>query len=80
MRPQAYARGGVLSDFEKGLWSDFWEFANDKTKAAEMGIRAANGEAVSIKVRETASYNVSLRASGALSISPADEAVATPEL
>ncbi len=80
MRPQAYARGGVLTDFEKGLWADFWEFANDKTKAAEMGIRAANGEAVSIKVREGASYNVSLRASGGLSISPAVEANGAPEL
>jgi hypothetical protein len=68
MRPQAYARGGQLSDFEKRLWSDFWGFANDPIKAAEAGIRAANGEAVSIQIREGASYNVSLRASGGLSI------------
>lgn len=70
MRPQAYARGGSLSDFEKRLWSEFWEFANEPQKAAEMGIRAANGEAVSIKVREGKSYNISLRASGGLSIEP----------
>jgi hypothetical protein len=70
MRPQAYSRGGAMTEFEKELWSDFWEFANNRSKAAEQGIRAANGEAVSIKVRENTSYSVSLRASGGLSISP----------
>ncbi len=72
MRPQAYARGGAISDFEKQLWSEFWEFANDPKKASEMGIRAANGEAVSIKVRENHAYNIELRASGGLSIQPID--------
>ncbi len=73
MRPQAYSRGGVMSEFETKLWGDFWEFANDPKKAAEMGIRAANGEAVSIKVREGKTYNISLRASGGLSIAPVNE-------
>ncbi len=73
MRPQAYSRGGAMSEFEKKLWGDFWEFANDPKKAAEMGIRAANGEAVSIKVREGKTYSISLRASGGLSIAPIDE-------
>lgn len=72
MRPQAYARGGSLSDFEKRIWSEFWEFANNPTKATELGIRAANGEAVSIKVREGKAYNISLRASGGLSIEPVE--------
>lgn len=58
MRPQAYSRGGAMSEFEKKLWGDFWEFANDPKKAAEMGIRAANGEAVSIKVREGKTYKI----------------------
>lgn len=73
MRPQAYSRGGSMSDFEKKLWSDFWEFANDPKKAAEMGIRAANGEAVSIKVREGKTYSISLRASDGLSIKAIDD-------
>ena len=68
MRPQAYSRGGAMSDFERKLWADFWEFANDPKKAAEMGIRAANGEALSIKVREGKTYNISIRASGGNSI------------
>lgn len=70
MRPQAYSRGGALTEFEKQLWGDFWEFANDSEKAKAMGIRAANGEAVSIKIREGASYDIELRASGGLSINP----------
>ncbi|MEZ6137708.1 MAG: hypothetical protein R3C53_22705 [Pirellulaceae bacterium] len=70
MRPQAYARGGALTEFEKKLWSDFWEFANDPAQASAMGIRAANGEAVSIKVREGKTYGITLRASGGLSIAP----------
>lgn len=78
MRPQAYSRGGAMSDFEKKLWADFWEFANDPKKAAEMGIRAANGEAVSIKVREGKVYNIALRASGGLSITPVDDSPESP--
>lgn len=70
MRPQVYARGGEMSEFETKLWSEFWEFANDPVKAAEMGIRAANGEAVSIKVREGMSYSLELRSSGGISITP----------
>ncbi len=72
MRPQAYSRGGALSEFEQHLWHDFWEFANDPVKATQMGIRAANGEAVSVQVREGKAYNISLRASGGLSIKPVD--------
>jgi hypothetical protein len=74
MRPQAYARGGRISEFEQMLWNDFWEFANNPQKAADMGIRAANGEAVAIQVREGMSYNITLRSSGGLSIN----AVAAP--
>ena len=70
MRPQAYARGGVLTEFEQQLWTDFWEFANDPSKAAKLGIRAANGEAISIKVREGKAYGITLRSSGGLSIKP----------
>lgn len=70
MRPQAYSRGGQMSEFESQLWDEFWEFANDPKKAADMGIRAAHGEAVSIQIREGNAYNIELRASGGLSIQP----------
>jgi hypothetical protein len=70
MRPQAYSRGGEMTDFEKAIWTQFWDIANDPDKAASMGIRAANGEAISVKVRAGASYNIRLRASGGLTIEP----------
>ena len=67
-----------MSDFEKEIWKDFWEFANDPRRAAEMGIRAANGEAVSVKVREGMKYSLELRASGGMSISPIIDQAETP--
>lgn len=73
MRPQAYSRGGETSDFEKEIWSKFWDFANNKNKAEQMGIRAANGEAVSIKIRPDMSYMLKLRASGGLTIEPVNK-------
>ena len=52
------------------IWSQFWEFANDREKAASKGIRAADGEAVSIKTQPGKTYRIVLRASDGLSISP----------
>jgi hypothetical protein len=69
-RPGAYARGGQASDFEKEIWSDFWSFANDPLKAKDKGIRAAHGEAVSIKAEVGKTYRIVLRASDGLSIIP----------
>jgi hypothetical protein len=74
--PKAYARGGQMSDFEKQIWGDFWTIANDDSKAKEMGIRAAHGQAVSMKVQKGKSYKVVLRASDGLSIIPEDPAAA----
>lgn len=67
-RPAAYGRGGVMSEFERKIWGDFWNVANDPSRQAELGIRAAHGDAPSIKVRKGKSYRVDLRASGGLSI------------
>lgn len=67
----AYSRGSVMSDFEKKIWDDFWNIANDPPKADELGIRAIHGEAVSIKVRKGIAYMITIRASG----SPEIEAV-----
>ena len=69
-RPTAYARGGRMSEFERQIWSDFWELANDPEQARKKGIRAAHGEAPSTELREGRTYRVELRASGGLTISP----------
>ncbi len=69
-RPAAYSRGEPLSDFEQKIWADFWEIANDPRRASELGIRAAHGEAVSMKLLKGRSYRLVLRASDGLSIIP----------
>jgi hypothetical protein len=76
-RPTAYARGGQMSDFEKEIWDDFWSIANDEAKAKEKGIRAAHGQAISMKVQKGKTYRIQLRASDGLSIVPEDQPTET---
>jgi outer membrane murein-binding lipoprotein Lpp len=70
--PKAYARGGKMSDFEKGIFDDFWSIANDKTKAEEKGIRAIHGLAGYIKVQPGQKYTVELGSTGDVSVIPAE--------
>lgn len=69
-QPAVYRTGGPMSDFEKGLWARFWDYANDPELAREKGVRAAHGEAPSIQLRPGKSYRVELRASGGISVVP----------
>lgn len=62
-RPLAYGKGGVVSDFEKDIWKNFWTIANDKDKTGELGIANIHGSAVSIKPVKGNSYTLELRAS-----------------
>jgi hypothetical protein len=73
-RPTAYGRGTQTSDFEKKIWDDFWLIANEPQRAAEMGIRAANGDAVSIRVRPGKTYEIDLRTTGDMTIKPVEAA------
>jgi len=77
-RPHGYARGGQMTDFEKEIWSDFWSIANDEAKAQEKGIRAAHGQALSMKVKEGKSYRIQLRASDGLSMVPEGQPAGQP--
>jgi hypothetical protein len=72
-RPGNYARGSVMSDFEKKIWEDFWKIANDPQQAAQLGIRALHGDAVSIKVEKGKTYRITVRASGGPEISVEQE-------
>jgi hypothetical protein len=63
-RPGPYERGGVMSDLEQKIWNDFWTIANDPKQAAELGIRALHGDAVSIKVQKGKTYRITVRAAG----------------
>lgn len=71
-RPTAYARGTEMSDYERKIWDDFWLIANDRQRAAELGIHAAHGNAVSIRVRPGMTYEIELRATGDMTIRPID--------
>jgi hypothetical protein len=68
--PKAYARGGKMSDFERKIWDDFWNIANDSEKAKQLGIRAAHGGAPFMKVEKGKAYRILLRASGDPTIVP----------
>jgi hypothetical protein len=69
-RPAVYSEGNDMSPLEHELWANFWEYANDPEKAKRAGVRAAHGEAPSIRLRVGQRYKVELRASGGLSIIP----------
>jgi uncharacterized coiled-coil protein SlyX len=71
-RPAAYQRGAKMSDWEQGLWSEFWDYANDPEKAKRAGVRAAHGEAVYQKMRPGKRYKVFFRSTGELWIEPED--------
>jgi hypothetical protein len=77
-RPTAYARGTEMSDFERKIWNDFWLIANDSQQAAELGIHAAHGSAVSMRVQPGKTYEVRLRATGDMTIVPIEKS-ATPQ-
>lgn len=78
-RPTGYARGTPMTDFEQKIWNDFWLIANDPERAAKLGIYAAHGSAVSMRVRPGAVYDLELRATGDITIRPeTPPAVPTP--
>ena len=69
-RPTAYARGTPMSEFEQKIWNDFWLIANDPERAAKLGIYAAHGSAVSMRVKPGAVYELELRSTGDITIRP----------
>lgn len=72
-RPNSYARGSQTSEFEKKIWDDFWTIANDRTQAAELGIRASHAQAPSVRVKPGATYELDLRATGEFSLERVDD-------
>ena len=78
-RPAAYDRGSEMPDFEREIWEHFWDYANDPKKAEAAGIRAAHGDAPSIKLRPGKSYIFDLRSTGEPTIKPEEEAAGKRE-
>ncbi|MHC4220549.1 MAG: hypothetical protein ACYSU7_19095 [Planctomycetota bacterium] len=67
--PPGYAVGEIAS-FEKRLWEHFWEIATDPDLAAGMGVRVAQGEAVYKPVRVGRAYELTVDATGGMSLLP----------
>jgi hypothetical protein len=61
-----------MSDFERKIWNDFWLIANDNSRAAELGIFAAHGSAVSMRVKPGMSYQIELRSTGTMTMKPVE--------
>ena len=71
-RPAGYNRAGNIPEFERQIWEQFWELANDPAKAELAGVRAAHGDAPFIKLLPGKIYLIELRASGELTIKTKD--------
>lgn len=71
-QPLAYGRGEQLTEFEKEIWDNFWQHAVNSRTARDAGVRAAHGEAPSIRLFEGKRYKIVLRASGGLSFQVED--------
>ena len=71
-RPAGYGRG-PLTEYEKELWTHFWDYANDAEKAKGAGVRAAHGKAPFAKLKPGNMYKILLRASDGLTISPPEK-------
>lgn len=72
-RPAVYQTGQQMSDWERELWKNFWEYSNNPAKARQIGIRAAHGDAVYQQLRPGKRYKVLLRSTGEFTIQPAEE-------
>lgn len=66
--PVVYRHGEQVSKDEQQIWAQFWDYANNPKLAESAGVRAAHGEAPSIKLQKGKLYKIELRASGGLSI------------
>jgi hypothetical protein len=69
--PEIYAAHHTTSDFEKGLWKRFWELANDEKLAKEQGVRAIQGDAPYMRMEPDRVYEILLRSTGEVIITPA---------
>ena len=71
-RPAVYSQGNEMSPMERDIWANFWKYANNPARARQNGVRAAHGEAPSIRVEPGKRYRLELRASAGLTIVPED--------
>jgi len=68
--PEVYAERQAASDFEKDLWRRFWDLANDEKLAKERGVRAIHGDAPYMLLEPDRVYEICLRSTGEVIITP----------
>jgi hypothetical protein len=68
--PVVYAGSPGQSNFEKDLWRRFWEIANNEALAKEKGVRAIHGDAPYMRMEPDRVYEIGLRSTGEVVISP----------
>ena len=68
--PEVYAERHAASEFEKDLWRRFWDLANDEKLAKERGVRAIHGDAPYMLLEPGRVYEICLRSTGEVIITP----------
>jgi hypothetical protein len=76
--PPGYA-ASEAGRFEQRLWSQFWEIATDARLADQLGVRVAQGEVVYKPVAAGERYELTIDASGGMSLTPLEAADAETE-
>lgn len=71
--PPGIYKSPQQNEFEQKIWSDFWSVCNDRKLQKELGIRASQGEASYLEAEEGRTYQVSIRSSGGMTLTPIDE-------
>jgi len=68
--PEVYAQRQAPNEFEKEIWKRFWDLANDEKLAKEHGVRAIHGDAPYTHLEPDRVYEVLLRSTGEVIITP----------
>jgi hypothetical protein len=68
--PQVYAEQKAPNEFERNLWKRFWELANNEDLARKEGVRAVHGDAPYMRLEPGKVYEIHLRSSGEVVITP----------
>ena len=68
--PEIYAGRQAPNGFEQEIWKRFWELANDEKLAKEHGVRAIHGDAPYMRLEPDRVYEVLLRSTGEVIITP----------
>ncbi len=76
--PEVYTEREPGNGFERELWKRFWELANDEKLAKEHGVRAIHGDAPYMRLEPDRVYEILLRSTGEVIITPGTRLPSAP--